>query len=236
MSFDIGFTIRAFPKILAAVPMTLFLTVVSMALGLIVGFIIALTRIYRVPVLQQISVAYVSLVRGTPLVVNIYIAYFGIPDLLYFLSQRYGWHINVQNIPALVYAIVAFTIDTSAYLSETIRSALGAVDSGQFEASYSIGMTKFQAYKRIIIPQALVIAIPSFGNLLLGLIKGTSLAFTISVMELMAVAKIQADIAYNYIEVYLIVSVIYWAICFTFEKIFSRIENKLNRFKVEVRL
>ena len=216
--------------------MTLFLTVVSMAFGLVIGFAVALVRMYKIPVLRQIAAAYVSFIRGTPLVVNIYIAYFGIPALLHYLSGKYGWNIDIQDVPAIVYAIAAFTVDTSAYLSETIRSALGAVDSGQYEAAYSIGMTKYQAFRRIIIPQALAIAIPSFGNLLLGLIKGTSLAFTISVMELMAVAKIQADVAYNYIEVYLIVSVIYWVICFTFEKIFSRVERKLNSFKIGVSL
>jgi len=234
MNFDIDFAIRTFPTVLKAAPMTLLIAVISMLLGLLLGFLITLCRMYKVPVLNKLAALYVSFIRGTPLLVQIYVIFFGLPTFINYLNQAMNWHIPVNNISPLVFALFAFTLNTTAYQSETIRSALSAVDGGQMEAAYSVGMTTLQSFTRIIIPQALVVALPNFGNIFLGLIKGTSLAFAVRVVEILAVAKIEAGDGYKYLEMYLDASIIYWIMCFLFEKLFILLENRLKRYKIEI--
>lgn len=231
---DIHFIAQAFPVILSAVPMTLFLTVVSTLLGLLLGFFIALARIYHVPVLEKLAVVFVSFIRGTPLLVQIYIAYYALPYIVYDIFLKLGHPIVMKDIPALLYAVVAFTFDAAAYLSETIRSSLESVDAGQMEAAYSVGMTRLQGMQRIVVPQALIVAIPNFGNLFLGFLKGTSLAFMISIKEIMAVSVIEASLSYDYIDAYLIASLIYLVIGIALERAFKQVEKKLQHFKAEV--
>lgn len=233
---DFVFIKEAFPIILAAVPMTLFLSLSSTLIGLIIGLLIALTRIYEIPVLRKISIIFVSFVRGTPLLVQIYLAYYAFPYIVYEIGRGFGCDVSIKNIPALIYAIVAFSFNAAAYLSEAIRSALQSVNSGQMEAAYSVGMTTTEGMKRIIIPQALIVAIPNLENLFLGFIKGTSLAFMISIKEVMAVAVIEASIGYNYIEAYLLASIIYLVIGFIFERLFKLVENNLKKYKAGVTL
>lgn len=231
---NFAFIGQAFPIILSAVPMTLFLTLVSTAVGLVLGFLIALTRIYNVPVLRRISIIFVSFVRGTPLLVQIYISYYALPYLIYELCQKLGYSIAMKDIPAILCALFAFSLNAAAYLSETIRSAVVAVDPGQMEAAYSVGMTRLQGMREIVVPQALVVAIPNFGNMFLGFLKGTSLAFMISIKEVMSVSVIEASVGYDYIESYLMASLIYLVIGFAFERVFMRIENNLKKYKTGV--
>lgn len=222
------------PKVLAAVPMTLYITAVSMLIGSLLGFLLALAKVYKLPVLSQISKVYVSVIRGIPLVVQLYIAYYWFPDAFSSAAHAVGISVAANSISAVAIAIVAFSLDNAAYLSETFRSALEAVDSGQMEAAYSVGMTTFQGMFRVILPQAVVVAIPNFGNLFIGMIKESSLAFMVSVSEIMSVTNIQASAGLNYIESFLVASILYWIICLIFEQIFKRSENKLKKFKTEV--
>ncbi|MBQ9908894.1 MAG: amino acid ABC transporter permease, partial [Treponema sp.] len=127
------------------------------------------------------------------------------------------------------YAFTAFSLNSAAYMSETFRSALEAVDKGQMEACYSIHMTTFQALRRVILPQAFEIALPPLGNSLLALVKDTSLAFSISIVDLMAGAKIMASRSFRFFEIYIVVSFIYWAICFVLERLIALTEKKLKR-------
>jgi len=177
---------------------------------------------------------YVSFFRGTPLLVQIYVIFFGLPELFDYINSRTGWHLPANDIPPLLFALFAFTINTSAYLAETIRSALQSVDSGQMEAAHAVGLTTWQGLKRIVIPQALVVALPTLGNIFLGLIKGTSLAYAVRVLEVLAKAKIIAGDGYQYLETYIDAAIIYWIVSFIFEKIFIILEYRLNRFRGEV--
>ncbi|GAA3402444.1 amino acid ABC transporter permease [Paenibacillus hodogayensis] len=228
-TFSLAFALKQFPQLLKALPVTLLITVVSMAVGLALGTAIALCRMYRVPVLGQLAHVYVSFIRGTPLLVQIYVLFYGTPVLLDWLESQWGWPLPADGVPPLLYACFALSINTAAYQSEIIRSALGAVDSGQMEAAYSVGMSTRQALLRIVIPQALVSALPNFGNTFIGLVKGTSLAFSVKVVEIMAVAKIEAGDGYRYLEMYLNASILYWIICFGFERAFSVMEKRLSR-------
>jgi len=231
MAINVPFILSAAPKIAAALPMTLFLAFGSILMALPLALFLAVVRLNNVPVLSRIATAYVSFIRGVPLIVIIYIAYYAIPYFIEKLTIQLGMPISLQSIPPLAYALTAFAMDASAYLSETIRSSLKAVDPGQLEACETVGMTHWQAMRRVIIPQAAVIALPGMGNLVLGLIKGTSLAFMISVSEIMSTANVLANKGYYFIEAYLIASLIYWAVCFTIERLMQLLEDHLSQFK-----
>lgn len=229
MNFSLGFTIEQFPALLKAVPMTLLIAVVAMALGMVIGLAIALARIYRVPVLKDVGALYVSFIRGTPLLVQIYVIFYGTPRLLTYLNGHFDWQLPIDAISPLTFALLAFTVNAAAYESEIIRASLNAVHYGQMEAAKSIGMTTGQGLGRIIIPQAFVTALPNLGNIFIGLIKGTSLAFAMKVIEIMAVAKIEAGDGYRYLEMYLGASIIYWIVCFLFEQLFAVLEKRYSR-------
>src|SRR5512132_1560204 len=123
---DYGFMVQVAPALLRALPVTLNVTVVSMSLALPLALAIALVRVYRVPVLRHAAVAYVSAMRGTPLLVQIYLSYYGLPKLLNHLGDRYGWSIDVSRIPAIAFIYLAFTLNVAAYASEIIRASISA--------------------------------------------------------------------------------------------------------------
>lgn len=232
MTLNIPFMIDVFPDIIAKLPVTLGLSIGSMLGGGILGMLIGLIRYYRVPVLNQIFKVYVSLIRGIPLLVQLYIAYFGIPFYINMYCLSKGIPSYTQAIPAIAYAMFAFCINTSASVSEVFRSALEAIDSGQYEASLSIGMTGRQAMMRVMLPQAMVGACPNLVNLFIGNIKASSLAYMVAVSEMMGVAINAASAAYYYFEVYIIAAIIYWVLCIILEKAFWKLEKKLTVFKV----
>ena len=219
---------EAFLKILVALPVTLNIAIVSMILAFILSFFIAMVRINKIPVLTKLAAVYVSFIRGTPLLVQIYLSYYGIPKFLDYMHTNYNWNLDVNNIPAIIFIYVAFTLNVAAYLSETFRGAIQAVDYGQTEAAFSVGMTKWQATKRIVLPQAIVAAFPNFGNTFISLIKDSSLAFIVSVIELMGQAKIIGAQGLNFFEVYIVVALIYWAICIVVEQVLNKLEQKLK--------
>ena len=219
---------KAFWKILEAFPMTLYIASVTMIFSLVLSFFIALVRVNKIKGLNEMATAYVSFIRGTPLLVQIYLSYYGLPKFLDYMHIRYGWNINVNNIPVIVFVFFAFILNVSAYLSETFRGAILAVDKGQIEAALSIGMNRWQATKRIVLPQAIVIALPNFGNSFISLIKDSSLAFVVSVVELMGKAKIVGAAGLNFFEVYIVVALIYWIICIIIERIMVYIERKIR--------
>jgi L-cystine transport system permease protein len=236
MVFDIQYAIKQFPVILSAAPMTLLIASVSMLIGIIIGFFITICRMYRVPVLNHLALFYISFIRGTPMIVQIYVTFFGIQFFFDAIVRHYGWNVSSSVIPVILYAFAAFSLNAGAFLSETIRSALSSVEAGQMEAAYSVGLSTVQAMWRIIIPQALVSALPNFGNAFLLLIKGSSLAFAVMVVEILSKAKIEAGAGYNYTENFVVASVLYWMICFVFEKVFVFLENWVKRYKREITL
>lgn len=227
--FSLAFAIEKFPEVLKGVPSMLIVAVISMLLGTIIGLIIALCRIYKVPVLDRLGALYVSFIRGTPLLVQLYVVFYGTPLLVDTLNREWGWHLPLQEMSPLAIALLAFTINSAAYQSEVIRGALLTTDSGQMEAAYSIGMTTSQGLIRIVAPQAFAVALPNLGNIFINLIKGTSLAFAIKVIEVMAQAKIVAGDGYRYLEMYFDASIIYWVICWICERLFVWLETRYSR-------
>ena len=223
---DFAFIKEALPQVLAAIPVTFDMALVATVLGWIFGLLIALARRNRIPVLSQICAVYVSFIRGVPMVILLYVAYYALPIMLY---SAFG--IDTTGIPAILYAMVALAMDQAAYSSEIFRSSLDAVNKGQLEAAWSVGMTTPQAMLRIIFPQAMAVAIPNLSGLFVGLVKGTSLAYYVGVYEITATANLLANPALNFIEAYVMTTIIYEVISFICNKLFQVIETRLGRFR-----
>ncbi len=166
----------AWPFLLQGAMYTVLFAAVSMVLGLILGFSVAVVRVTKVPVVSQIAAVYVSAFRGTPLLVQIFVLYYGLPS------------VGIEFTPVTA-GILALTLNVAAYLSESMRGAILGIDKGQWEAGLSVGLTWGQTLWNIITPQALRLAVPSLSNSLISLIKDTSLISVITVTELMLATK-----------------------------------------------
>lgn len=226
--FDFGLVFSQIPDLLEYLPVTLELAVASTIFGILMGLLIAIIKIKHVRVLDKLATVYISVIRGTPVLVQLYIAYFGFPMLLKYINQRTGSDIQVANIPGFIYAFMALGFNQSAFDAEVIRAALQSVDNGQIEAASAIGMTYVQALRRIILPEALTVALPSLGNSFINAIKGTSLAFTCAVVEMTAQGKILSGRNYRYFEVYVSLAIIYWVITIIIEQAIKFIERKTS--------
>ena len=223
--FDISVVYKDFFAILHYLPVTLELSGIAVVIGLVLGFLIAIVRIKKIPVLKQLSSFYISIIRGTPTIVQLYVSYFGIPIFVRYLNYWNGTDIKVAAIPPLIYASVALSLNQAALDSVTIQAALEAVNKGEIEAASAIGMTGWQRMRRIIIPEAVELAIPSLGNTLIGLVKGTSLAFTCGIVEMTAEGKIVAGADFRYFEAYIALAIIYWLVTIVIERIIAFIIN-----------
>lgn len=226
--FDLELVFRQIPDLLAYLPVTLELTVIAGVIGLVLGLLIALVRMKKIPVLSQLAGGFVSLIRGTPIIVQLYLIYFAIPIAMKYYNYYHGTDYNVNAVPPILFAIIALGLNQSAFDSETIRAALQSVDKGQIEAATALGMSRFQILRRITLPEAFNVALLPLGNSLINLLKGTSLAFTCSVVEMTAQGKIIAGRNYRYFEVYCSLAIIYWIITFVLEKGIKGIEQKVS--------
>ncbi len=226
--FDIDIVISSIPKLLQYLPKSLYITFVSMIAGLFLGLIFAIVRMKKIPVLSQIIAVAISFIRGTPMIVQLYLTYNGIPLLLKYTNLQYGTEYNINDVPAMLFVLITFSFNEAAYNSETIRAALMSVNKGQIEAAESLGMTYFQVLKRVIVPEALVVAIPPLGNALISLLKGTSLAFVAGVIEMTAQGKIISSSTFRFFEVYLALAIIYWVLTIIIEQILKLLEKKFS--------
>ena len=226
MQLDFSYLIRTFWLCVKAVPVTLEITIVSLLLAIIPALFIALARIYHVKVIEQLCSIFVSFIRGTPIVLQILIVYSIMPSLLNSFVKSAGWSFNVFEMNPVIYAFVVFGINSSASLSEVFRSAISSVNRGQLEAALSIGETHSQAFRRVVLPQAAVSALPNLCSTTVILIKNTSLAFMMTVREITGIAKIEATYGYNYVESYIDIFIIYIAVCLLVELIFRKIERR----------
>lgn len=231
IDFNTEFFINTFFKALSGIPTTLNITAVTLIISIPLGFLLAIIRVKKIPVLARIGEIYVSFIRGTPIVVQIYIIYSMFPSILASLFKNMNSSINVFDIDPILYAYIVFSLNTTAILSEVFRSGLFTVNKGQMEAAEAIGLTTFQSYYRIIIPQALVAAVPNLTTASLNLIKATSLAFIMTVQDITAIAKVEAGFGYNYIEAYSDVFIIYLVLCSIVELLFKLLEKRLKVYK-----
>lgn len=229
--FDPAFFAKTFLLLWKAVPTTLLITLVSLVIGSVLGFLIALSRVHKIKVLNQLSTAYVSFIRGTPVILQILVIYSFVPSFLNYILKKSGSTFNIFDLNPIIYAFIVFSLNMSGTLSEVFRSSILTVDKGQLEAGYTTGLTFWQIYRRIIIPQALTAAIPNLCTACVNLIKNTSLAFIMTVKDITAVAKIEASFGYNYVEAYLDILIIYVIICSLVQLIFKKWEEKSAVYK-----
>jgi His/Glu/Gln/Arg/opine family amino acid ABC transporter permease subunit len=224
---NLTFIRESLPEILKALPVTLSLAVLAGIMGWVIGFLFALIRNDKIPVASQLVTVLVSFLRGVPTVVLLYVSYFALPRIV---SQAFPG-IDLTKIPAFTYALFALGLNQAAYASEIFRAAIGAVDNGQIEGAYSVNMTRFQAMIHIILPQALVVALPNMGNMFLGLVQETSLAFYVGVNEIMAVTQNIAEPGLNFLEGYIILTVIYEFLSLITGKGFRKVENHIGVYR-----
>ena len=226
--FSLRAVLDAFPAVIGKLPVTILLALGGAFFGIIFAMIFALVKINRVRILYPIQAVFVSFLRGTPLLVQLMLTYYGIPLILKAINQSYGTAFNINAIPAELFAIVALAFNEAAYASETIRAAILSVDPGEIEAARSLGMTNRQVYRRVIIPNAAVVATPTLINSLIGLTKGTSLAFSASVVEIFAQARIIGGSDLKYFERFITVSIVYWIVNILIEILGRHIERRLD--------
>ncbi len=226
--FDVSVVWSDFFAILKYLPVTLKLTAYAMVLGLLLGFILAVIRMKRIPVLRQLLSFFISFIRGTPVIIQLYVTYFGIPILLKYISLWYNVEIQVASIPPIIYAVVALAFNQSAMNAVTIQAALEAVNKGEIEAATTLGFSPVQTLFKVIVPEAVELALPSLGNTLIGLVKGTSLAFSCAIIEMTAQGKIVASRNYRYFEAYVALAIIYWLITILLEVIIAFILKKIS--------
>ena len=198
--FNPSLAMESLPYVLEGLGNTLFISFVSMAFGLLLGLFLALGRSSSNWLLRLPSSLYISFMRGVPILVILFILYFGFPV------------IGIE-FTALQAAVIGFSLNSAAYIAEINRSAINAVDRGQWEASTSLGLTYWQTLRGIILPQAVRIALPPLSNVMLDLIKASSLAAMITVPEIFQHAKIVGGRELDYMTMYILIALIYWGIC-----------------------
>ncbi len=215
--------INAFwPMVKAAVLVSIPLAVASFIIGMVIAVAVALVRVTPVEgiihrVFLHIVKIYISIIRGTPLLVQISVVFYGLPAIGIFIDP----------IPA---AIIGFSLNIGAYASETVRAAISSVPKGQWEAGYTIGMTYMQTFRRIIAPQAFRVAVPPLSNTFISLFKDTSLASVVTVTEMFRVAQQMANMSYDFLPIYIEAGLIYWCFCWVLFFVQARVEKRLERY------
>ncbi len=196
---------------------TIPLTAISFAAGLVVALVVALMRLSSIAPLSALARIYVSIIRGTPLLLQLFIIFYGLPSM----------GVTVDPFPS---ACVAFTLNVGGYASEVVRAAILSVPKGQSEAAATVGMNYATTMRRIVLPQASRVAVPPMSNTLISLVKDTSLASTIQVTELLRKAQEIAAPTYEFFTLYSVAAVYYWVICLGLAFSQSRLEVRLDRY------
>lgn len=204
------------PLAKAALTMTIPLTIISFIIGLVIALAVALARLSPNVVLSNIARFYISIIRGTPLLVQLFIVFFALPE----------FGVKIDPFPA---AVIAFSLNVGGYAAEIIRSAIQSIPKGQWEAAETIGLNYTGTLRRIILPQAARVAVPPLSNTLISLVKDTSLASTILVTELLRQAQIIAAPTFEFFALYGTAAIYYWVICLVLSFGQSRLERRLER-------
>jgi cystine transport system permease protein len=195
---------------------TLLITLVSMVFGFFIALIVAIARLKGNRLIRGLARGYVSIIRGTPILVQIFIIYYGLPD--------YG--IKFGPFTA---AYISLSINIGAYLSETFRGAILSVSKGQTEAALSLGLSPWQTMRKVVLPQAARGAIPPMGNTFIGMLKETSLVSVVTVTELLRSAQLLMAQYYVAMPFYIAIALMYWVMSMIFSNILNRIELKLSK-------
>ncbi|MEC5424168.1 amino acid ABC transporter permease [Virgibacillus sp. C22-A2] len=215
--FDIELALESLPFVLGGLPMTLLVSILSMGIGLVLGLFLALARGSDKIILRWPARVYISFMRGTPMLVFLFILYFGLPV------------IGIE-FSALAAATLGFGLNSAAYIAEIDRSSLNSIDKGQWESAKALNIGYWQALRKIILPQATRIAVPPLTNVFMDIVKATSLAAVITVPELFQKTQIVAGREFDAMTMYVLVAMIYWPICVAIAFMQDRLEERYSRF------
>ena len=230
MTFDFETAVEAFAFILKHLPLTLFLPAVTLLIGIVLGSIVAIVRLRSNKLVNAILAIVVSFFRSVPAILQVFIMYYSLPYLIApILSIVTGSVVKPFDVSPYWTAYIFFIIYQTAYQSENIRGALLSVDKGQMEAALAAGLSYYQAYKRIILPQAFAVAMPSFFTYYLHGIKSLALLFTIKIVDIFAAADIFAALYSRRTEPYVADAIIYWLLCVGLTFVFNSWERRLSK-------
>lgn len=230
MTFEFDTAIEAFAFILKHLPLTLFLPAVTLLIGIVLGSIIAIVRLRSNKLVNAVLAVVVSFFRSVPAILQVFIMYYSLPYLIApILSAVTGSVVKPFDVSPYWTAYIFFIIYQTAYQSENIRGALLSVDRGQLEAALAVGLSYYQAYKRIILPQAFAVAMPSFFTYYLHGIKSLALLFTIKIVDIFAAADIFAALYSRRTEPYVADAIIYWLLCVVLTFVFNSWERRLSK-------
>jgi cystine transport system permease protein len=207
---------EAAPVLLAGAGYTVLFAIAAMVGGLLLGFPVALLRLSKLAALRWPAALYVSVMRGTPLLVQLFVIYYGLPS------------VGIEFTPVTA-GVLALSLNAGAYLSESLRGAIESISVGQWRASFSLGLGYWQTLVHVVLPQALRVAVPSMSNTLISLIKDTSLVSVITMTELMLATKEVIATTFRPLPLYLAAAAIYWCLSLAFEALQRRAEHRLNR-------
>lgn len=209
VSYDLSYVFKFLPEILYALPLTLWILIVTIVIGSLLGALLAWGQLYGDEVIVSISKGYVFVLRCTPPIVLLFMVFYGLPE---FLEWWLG--LDVNGCSRAVFVITAMTLLYAATISEVFKSAYLAVPNGQMEAGLSIGLTEFQTFQRILLPQAFRFALPNISNAILNLLKDTALAYTIGLADIMGAGNllIGRNLGNYSLETYTAVAVVYWTL------------------------
>lgn len=196
---------------------TIPLALASMTLGLVIALVVALARISGIRILSAIARFYISIIRGTPLLVQLFVIFYGLPSI----------GVVIDPWPS---AVVAFSLNVGGYAAEVIRAAILSVPKGQWEAGFTVGMSRTTTLRRIILPQAARVSVPPLSNTFISLVKDTSLASLILVTELFKEAQKVAAFSQNFMLLYIEAALVYWIICLVLSTVQTRLEKRLDRY------
>ena len=230
MTFDFETAVEAFAFILKHLPLTLFLPAVTLLIGIVLGSIVDIVRLRSNKLVNAILAIVVSFFRSVPAILQVFIMYYSLPYLIApILSVVTGSVVKPFDVSPYWTAYIFFIIYQTSYQSENIRGALLSVDKGQMEAALAAGLSYYQAYKRIILPQAFAVAMPSFFTYYLHGIKSLALLFTIKIVDIFAAADIFAALYSRRTEPYVADAIIYWLLCVVLTFVFNSWERRLSK-------
>ncbi|GAA5345084.1 amino acid ABC transporter permease [Planifilum fimeticola] len=215
--FNPQLALESLPYVLSGMGYTLILSLLTMGVGLVLGLVTAMARMSRRVLLRWPARAYISVIRGTPLLVQLFILFYGLPVI----------GITLDPITA---AVIGLSLNVGGYSAETIRGAVSSISKGQWEAAKSLNMTYLQTMRRIVIPQSVRVALPPLANTFLSLVKDTALLSVITVPEMLYRAKIVGGSTLDYMTPYLLVALLYWVICTILNALNERLEKRYGRF------
>ncbi|AGA21362.1 L-cystine transport system permease protein TcyL [Bacillus subtilis] len=227
-AFDMNMIGDFVPTLTAYLPVTLYILTLSLLFGFVLGLFLALPRIYNIPIVNQLAKVYISFFRGTPIMVQLFIVFYGIPALTGLIG------IDTSKMDPFYAAVATYALSNAAAAAEIIRAGVGSVDKGQTEAAYSIGLSGSQAFRRIVLPQALVQAFPNMGNMVISSLKDTSLAFSIGVMDMSGRGQTLITSSNHSLEVYIALSIVYYAVAILCEWFFRVAEKRIKKNQTRI--